>query len=60
MREILVTYDEGIEDWIRSVMEQFKGLAKITLPPYSYCKSCPVQVKAKCDYFRMRNERELV
>jgi hypothetical protein len=61
MRRIPVEYDEHIEEWIREVISKFKGLSKVSPPPYSYCKMCPTQVKYKCDWYSLRKRaKELV
>jgi CRISPR/Cas system-associated exonuclease Cas4 (RecB family) len=59
MRRIPVEYDEHIEDWIKEVIEKFKGLRKVSPPPFIYCKSCPKQVKDKCSWYIIRSKKEL-
>jgi hypothetical protein len=61
IRRIPVEYDYEIEDWVREVINKFKGLSKVSPPAYSYCKKCPVQVKQKCDWYSLRKkEKELI
>ena len=57
MRRVPVFYDDNIEEWIRNAVNQFKGLAKVSPPPYQYCKLCPVQVKNKCDWYFIRSKQ---
>jgi len=59
MRRIPVEYDYNIEDWIRNVIDQFRGQSRVRPPPFSYCRLCPKQVKLKCSWFEMRNKKEL-
>ena len=56
MRRIPVEYDEDIEDWVRNAFKKFSGLSKVSPPPYSYCKKCPVQVKQRCSWYEMRRK----
>jgi CRISPR/Cas system-associated exonuclease Cas4 (RecB family) len=57
IKRIAVEYDYDIEEWVRSIVKQFKGLAKTSPPPYQYCKMCPVQVKKICDWYFLRSRK---
>jgi hypothetical protein len=57
LRRITVEEDEHIEDWIRDVVEKFKGLSRVEVPPYKYCRLCPKNVKIKCDWFIKRSKK---
>ena len=54
IKRIPVEYDPNIEEWIRDVVNKYKGLASFQLPPFYYCKRCPIQVKSRCSYYQVR------
>jgi len=54
LRVIPVKYNYDIEDWIRYVVKVFQGLEPASIPPYKFCKLCPVNVKTNCDWYRIR------
>jgi hypothetical protein len=56
LKRIPVPYDDKIEDWIRNLVNKYRGLEKIDVPPYAYCKSCLPQVKNMCQYYKIRRE----
>jgi len=56
MNMIPVEYDDKIEEWIKGVVEGFKGLRPVSVPPFAYCKRCPVSVKRLCDWYMLRKE----
>ena len=58
LRRIPVDYDENIEEWIKEVVNKYKGLTKMVVPHYAYCKRCPVQVRSKCNWYELRKENE--
>jgi len=57
LRRIPVYYDLNIEDWIRYVVECFKGLKAIRPPDRKICKFCPRRVKAVCSWYKARMRR---
>lgn len=56
IKSIPVKYDDGIEDWIRYVVECFKGLKKVSPPSIGVCKTCPVNVKSVCSWYSLMRE----
>ena len=56
LKRIPVEYNDGIEEWIITVVHQFLGLAPMSIAPYKYCLLCPKQVKEQCSYYYMRKE----
>jgi CRISPR/Cas system-associated exonuclease Cas4 (RecB family) len=58
MKRVPVEYDYEIEDWIRKVINQFKGLEKVSPPPFYYCKKCYPEIKKRCDWFAIRSRKE--
>lgn len=56
LRRIPVEYDYTIENWIRYVVDCFKGLNPVSVPPFKFCKLCPRNVKQVCSWYQMRKE----
>jgi len=56
LKLIRVEYDDNIEEWVKSIVDMFKGLRPVSVPPYNYCKLCPVAVKSKCSWYEMRKD----
>jgi hypothetical protein len=51
IRRVAVEYYDDIEDWIRLAIRKFQGLERMEVPPESYCKICPKNVKVLCDWY---------
>ena len=60
MKRIPVVYNDKIEDWIRAVVGVYYGLVKMNVPPFSYCKLCPISIKKKCDWYILRRSLKCV
>jgi len=57
IRRIPVEYDVNIEEWVREVVRKFKGLSRMNVPHYAYCKRCPEQIRSKCDWYYLRSNK---
>lgn len=57
LKRVSVEYDDNIEEWIREVVNKFKGLSRMNVPHYAYCKRCPSQVRDKCDWYFLRKKQ---
>ena len=51
---IPVMYDDGIEDWIRSVTSIIKDLNRAKPSSYVYCRACPIQTREMCYVYQRR------
>jgi hypothetical protein len=54
LRRVPVTYNYGIEEWIRKAVRMFMGLEKMEVPPLKYCKLCPNAVRINCSWYKVR------
>ena len=54
LKRVSVPYCDNIEEWIRYVVDCFRGLRSVRPPDKKICKFCPRRVKAVCPWYKAR------
>ncbi|MGB9855838.1 MAG: CRISPR-associated protein Cas4 [Caldisericum exile] len=57
IKRVSVEYDDNIEEWIKYVVDSFKGKKPLNIPrDISTCKHCYGNIKEKCEYWSMMKD----